>query len=129
MGTTISRVNGAEPVTGYFHLVVSRVNENTFREEYTFYRVLPQTGALELSNTQFDLSTVSSDGTIHRTCWGSGTVLIDFKPKSQSFQATGEGRLTGVDHLEAEVQGKIAIAGLPLNLGKNGKVRKATVTP
>jgi len=127
VGTTVSRLNGADPVTGYFHLLITRVDENTFREEYTFYRLHPKTGVLERSGTQSDLSTIASDGVIHRTSQGSGTVLIDFKPKNQSFQASGEVQFTGADHLQAEVKGKIAVAGMPLGLGKNGKL-KATAS-
>jgi hypothetical protein len=127
VGTTVSRLDTAEPVTGYFHLLITRVDENTFREEYTFYRIHPKTGVLERSGTQSDLTTIASDGVIHRTSQGSGTVLIDFKPKNQSFEASGEARFTGADHLEVEAKGKIAVDGLPLNLGKNGKL-KATAT-
>ncbi len=128
VGTTTSRLDGAEPVTGYFHLVVTRVDDTTFREEYTFYRIHPKTGALECSGTQTDLSTIEGDGMVHRTCKGSGTVLIDYKPKNQSFEAAGEAHIASPDHLEAEVKGKIAVDGMPLNLGKNGKLRKATAT-
>jgi hypothetical protein len=128
VGTTVSRLNGDPPVTGYFHLVVTRVGENTFQEEYTFYRVHPKTGALERSGTQLDLSTIDSTGMVHRSCKGSGTILIDFKPKNQAFEATGEAHFSGSDRLEAEVKGKIAVDGMPLNLGKNGKLRKATAS-
>jgi hypothetical protein len=127
VGTTVSRLDTAEPVTGYFHLLITRVDENTFREEYTFYRRHPKTGVLERSGTQSDLSTIASDGIIHRTSQGSGTVLIDFKPKNQSFQASGEAHFTGAGHLEVEAKGKIAVDGMPLGLGKNGKL-KATAS-
>jgi hypothetical protein len=128
VGTTVSRLDTAEPVTGYFHLLITRVDENTFREEYTFYRIHPTTGVLERSGTQSDLTTIASDGVIHRTSRGSGTVLIDLKPKNQSFEASGEAHFTGADHLEAEAKGKIAVDGMPLNLGKNGKIPKATAS-
>jgi hypothetical protein len=127
VGTTVSRLDTAEPVTGYFHLLITRVDENTFREEYNFYRIHPKTGVLERSGTQSDLSTIASDGVIQRTSRGSGTVLIDLKPKNQSFEASGEARFTGADHLEVEAKGKIAVDGMPLNLGKNGKL-KATAS-
>jgi hypothetical protein len=128
VGTTVSRLDTAEPVTGYFHLLITRVDENTFREEYTFYRIHPKTGVLERSGTQSDLSTIASDGVIHRTSRGSGTVLIDFKPKNQSFEASGEAHFTGADRLEAAATGKIAVDGMPLGLGKRGKIQKATAT-
>jgi hypothetical protein len=128
VGTTTSRLDGAQPVTGYFHLVVTRVDDNTFREEYTFYRVHPKTGVLECSGTQTDLSTIEGDGVVHRTCKGSGTILIDFKPKNQAFEAAGEAHFASPEHLDAEVKGKIAVDGMPLNLGKNGKLRKATAS-
>jgi hypothetical protein len=128
VGTTVSHLDRDPPVTGYFHLLVTRIGENAFQEEYTFYRVHPKTGALERSGTQLDLSTIDSIGAIHRSCKGSGTILIDFKPKNQAFEATGEGRFTSPDRLEAEVKGKIAVDGMPLNLGKNGKLRKATAS-
>jgi hypothetical protein len=113
-------------VTGYFHLAVTRVDANAFREEFLFYRVLPNTVVLEISGTQSYLSTIASSGAIQRTCRGSGTILIDAKPKNQSFEAGGEVHCTGPDRLEAEVQGKIAVDGMPLNSGKNGKLRNAT---
>jgi hypothetical protein len=128
VGTTVSRLDRTEPQTGYFHLLITRVDENTFREEYTFYRTHPKTGVLERSGTQSDLSTIDSNGIIHRSCRGSGTVLIDLKPKNQSFDASGKAHFIGSDHLAAEVKGKIAVDGLPLNLGKKGKLRKATAT-
>jgi hypothetical protein len=128
VGTTVSRLDTAEPVTGYFHLLITRVDENTFREEYTFYRIHPKTGVLERSGTQSDLSTIASDGVIHRTSRGSGTVLIDFKPKNQSFEASGEAHFTGADRLEEAATGKIAVDGMPLGLGKRGKIQKATAT-
>jgi hypothetical protein len=128
VGTAVTRVNGAESVTGYFHVAISRIDANTFREAYTFYRLHPKTGVLERSGTQSDLSTIGSSGVIHRTSQGSGTVLIDFKPKKQSFQASGAAHFTGPDRLEAEAKGKIAVAGMPLNLGKKGKLGKATAT-
>src|SRR5438094_803464 len=78
VGATLSRIGGTEPVSGYFHLVVTRMDENTFREENIFYRVAPKSAALERSGTQSDLSTIESNGVIHRRCRGSGTVLIDF---------------------------------------------------
>src|SRR5205807_9804534 len=48
--------------------------------------------------------------------------------KNQSFEATGEAQFRGPDLLQAELTGKIAVAGMPLNLGKNGKLRKVTAT-
>lgn len=128
VGSTVSQVNQDPAVTGYFHLVISRMDENTFREDYRFYRILPNTGALELSGTQTYLSTIAGSGAIQRTCQGSGTILIGGKPKNQSFEASGAVHFTGPDHLESEVQGKLAVEGMPLNSGKNGKLRKATAT-
>jgi hypothetical protein len=128
VGTAVSRLSGAEPTLAYFHLVVSRMDANTFREEYTFYRIHPQTGVLAPSGTQSVLSAIGADAVIRQTCRGSGTVLIDMEPKKESFEATGEARMTSPELLQAEAQGKIAVDGLPLNLGKNGKLRKATAS-
>ena len=134
VGTTVSRLDGAKPVKGYFHLLITRVDENTIREDYTFYRVQSKTagsseaGGLETSGTESDLSTMESNGAIRRTAQGSGTVLIDFKPKNQSFEASGAAHFTDPDHLEVGVEGKIAVDGMPLGLGKHGKLQKATAT-
>jgi hypothetical protein len=126
VGTAVSRLNDDEPATNYFHLVIARIDENTFREEYTFYRIHPKTGMLERSGTQSVLSTIDSSAAIRQTCRGSGTILIDLKEKNERFEASGQAHFTGPDHLEAEAKGKIAVDGMPLNLGKNGKLRKAT---
>lgn len=102
------------------------MDETTFREEYTFYRIHPKTQALERSGAQTVLSKIGDGGGIDQSCRGSGTVLIDFKAKRQSFEARGEARAADPTHLKAEARGKIAVDGLPLNLGKSGKVRKVT---
>jgi hypothetical protein len=128
VGTAVSRLDGADPATTYFHLLITRVDENTFREEYTFYRIHPKKGVLERSGIQSVLSTIDSGAVIHQTCRGSGTILIDFEAKNESFEASGQAHFTGPGHLEAEVKGKIAVDGMPLNLGKNGKLQKATAS-
>lgn len=91
VGTTVSRLDAAKPVTGSFHLLITRVDANTFREEYTFYRRHPKTGVVERVGTQSDLSTIASNGVIHRTCRGSGTVLIKFKPKKAVLRGQRHG--------------------------------------
>src|SRR5262249_9520777 len=58
VGTTVSRLDSDPPVTGYFHLLITRVGENAFQEEYIFYRIHPNTGLLERSGTQTDLTTI-----------------------------------------------------------------------
>lgn len=126
VGTAVSRLNDAQPVTGYFHLAISRVDDHTFREEYTFYRVHPRTGALERSGTQSILSSIDSRAVIHQACRGKGTILIDLRPKNQSFEASGEAHFTLPDHLESAASGTITVEGMPLNLGKHGQLRKAT---
>lgn len=128
VGTTVSRTDGEAPVTGYFHAVIERVDAGAFREEYIQYRVLPKTGALERAGTQSFRSTIESSGVIRRTYQGSGTVLMDSKPRKQSFEARGEMHSAGPNQLAAEAQGKIAVAGLPFNAGKNGKLQKASAT-
>jgi hypothetical protein len=128
VGTAVSRLGGAEPTMAYFHLVFSRLDANTFREEFTFYRIHPQTGVLAPSGTQSVLSAIGADAVIRQSCRGSGTVLIDMQPKNESFEARGEARMTGPELLQAEAEGRIAVDGMPLNLGKNGKLRKATAS-
>jgi len=128
VGTAVSRLDGADPATTYFHLLITRVDENTFREEYTFYRIHPKKGVLERSGIQSVLSTIDTGAVIHQTCRGSGTILIDCEAKNESFEASGQAHFTGPSHLEAEVKGKIAVDGMPLNLGKNGKLQKATAS-
>src|SRR5262249_34761052 len=126
VGAQVSRVNDAEPTTGYFQLVITRVDGDTFQETYTFYRIDRATGRLERSGTQSLISTIQTNGVIRQSCRGSATVLIDYEPKDQSFEVRGEAQFSTPGRLGSELAGKISGKGMPMNLGKSGKIRKAT---
>lgn len=128
VGVSVSRVQGQEPSTSYFHLTVSRSDPRTFREQYTYYRRDPKTGALAPSGTQTNLAVLEANEQIRCTASADGTILVDYKPKKQSWQTTGVGRCDGPDRFQADVSGKISVDGMPLGLGKRGRIRSARAT-
>jgi hypothetical protein len=128
VGTSVARLQGQEPATTYFHLEITRPNARTFREQFTFFRRNSKTGVLERSGSQTSEAVLEPDGQIRCTASATGTILIDFKPKKQRWQASGAGQCEGTDSFVAQVTGQISVDGMPLGLGKNGRIRKARAT-
>jgi hypothetical protein len=63
---------------------------------------------------------------VRRTCEGKGTILIDFKPKRQTWNATGMLSSASADRIAITVSGKVTVDGLPLRLGRRGQLRRGT---
>jgi hypothetical protein len=128
VGTSVTRLPGQEPATTYFRLVISRPDAGTFRQEFTFFRRNRKTGVLERSGTQTTRAILAPDGGVRCVAEASGTILIDFKPKKQTWQTSGTGRCDGDACFLADVTGRVSVDGMPLGLGRRGKIRKARAT-
>jgi len=125
VGTAQQRIEGQEPLTRYFHLVVRRRDDQTFTMTLRYYRPNPKTGALEVAGVEEGTSTVQPDGSIQRQMQGTGYVLVDNGPKPESHSATGRARATSAGVLEGEASGTIQVDGLPLGVGKRGRIERA----
>jgi hypothetical protein len=125
VGTAQQRVEGQEPLARYFHLVVQRQDARTFAMTVHYFRPNPKTGALEAFGSEQGTSTLLPDGTIQRQMQGTGSVLVENQPKPESHTANGRARATAPGAIEGEASGKIRVDGLPLGLGRSGKIEQA----
>jgi hypothetical protein len=125
VGTAEQRVNDQEPLRRYFHLVVRRRDAGTFETGFHYYRPNPKTGVLEEAGSERGTSTLDADGTVRRSLQGTGTVLIDYRPKPESHSATGHARARAGGGLEGEASGTIDVQGLPFGLGRHGTIESA----
>jgi hypothetical protein len=125
VGTAQQRVEGQEPLTRYFHLAVRRQDARTFVITVSYFRPDPKSGALEAAGSEQGSSTLAPDGTVERRAEGSGSVLVDGRPKPETHSATGRARATAAGTLAGEASGTIRLQGLPLGLGRRGKIERA----
>lgn len=125
VGESVARVQGQDTATTYFHLSVTRAEPGVFHETFTFYRRDSRTGALQPSGTQTNRATLEASGRVRCEAEATGTILIDFKPKKQTWKTTGAGRCEGDDRFCADVSGRISVEGMPLGVGKRGRIRSA----
>ena len=70
-------------------------------------------------------ATLESGGRVRCEAEATGTILIDFKPKKQTWKTSGAGRCEGEDRFSADVSGRISVEGTPLGVGKRGRIRSA----
>jgi hypothetical protein len=125
VGTAQQRVDGEQPLTRYFHLTVRRQGDGAFAMTVQYYRANPQTGALEAAGSEQGTSTLQPDGTVQRRMDGTGQVLFENRPKPEAHSAIGHARATAAGGLEGEANGTIRVDGLPLGIGKRGKIERA----
>jgi len=124
VGTTQQRIEGQASLTRYFHLVARRQDARTFAMTVYYFRPDPKTGVLEPSGTERGTSTLAPDGTIERHSDGSGAVLVDNELKLERHSATGCARATAAGTLAGEASGTIRVEGLPLGMGRRGKIER-----
>jgi hypothetical protein len=125
VGTARQLVDDGDPVTRYFRLLVRRQDARTFETRFRYYRPNPQTGKLEEAGHDRSTSVLQPDGSLRRRLNGSGTVLVQYRPKPERHRAAGRARATSADRLEGDATGTIQVEGLPFGLGRHGQIESA----
>lgn len=125
IGTVQQQVDGKPPLVRYFRLSVRRQGAQAFETRFRYYRPNPKTGLLEEAGSEQGTSVLEPDGTVSRRLEGAGSVLVDYRPKPESYTATGRAHLTAEGRLEGEASGTIRVGGMPFGLGEHGKIEKA----
>ena len=125
IGTCKQTTNAEQAETKYFHGVVEQLDPDTFESKFQYYRLDKETGdALSAGETTV-ITTLQPDGAATSKMTGKGEVLINNKPKNQEHELTEVVKCVDDGRLEGEGSGVIRVSGMPLGLGKKGKVRKA----
>lgn len=128
IGTCEQSTDGEEAENKYFHAKFQQTGDNTFAGKFTYYRFDMKTGeALNIGETTIT-STVQADGTIRNEIVGKGKVLVNNDPKDQQHEVTEILTIVDDKTMKGKIDGKISVSGLPLGIGRNGRIRNAEST-
>lgn len=126
IGTCQQSTDGQQADDKYFHAVIKTLNDSSYQGDFDYYRLDPKTGKPLPIGTTRVVTTVGADGNATSTITGKGIVLVDEKPKNQEHKLTEKIVGTGNNSLQSKGTGTISVSGMPLGLGKNGKVKDST---
>lgn len=106
----------------YFHACVRESNKSRFEAQFDYYR-LDSAGAPVRIGGSIVVVTIASDCTAVGRVIGDGEVLVDRKSKKQEHDITESLTWLAPDQLQARGSGTLKVYGMPLGVGKLGKVR------
>lgn len=106
----------------YFRAVITEANSGCFKAEFEYFRT-GDGGKLTRIGGSSVTTTISSDCQATTRIVGSGELLVDNKPKKQEHDLTECLTTTGPSAIAARGSGSLKVLGMPLGLGKLGKVR------
>lgn len=125
IGTCKQSTDGQQAEDKYFHAVIQPSGSNSYRCNFEYYRADPNTGAPLAIGGSSAVISLNSDGTVKSVINGKGTILVNKSPKNQSHQLNEVLTSNGGGGLQGQGTGTISVNGMPLGLGKNGKVRSS----
>lgn len=124
VGTCVQSTDGKATDNKYFHAVIKQSGPDTYETVFEYYRLDPQTGATIKVGTTAMATTVAADGAATNRITGKADILIDPKTlKPEQHDLSEVLRVSPAGGLEGTGSGSIKVSGLPLGLGKNGKVQ------
>ena len=125
IGTCDQTTDGDETESKYFHAKVRQTDECAFRTEFGYYRADPGTGAPVRAGSATMISTIRPDGTVKNSVTGEGSMYVFDQLKPQKHEYAEEIRPTAEGTMEGSGSGTLRVEGMPLGLGKKGKIRDA----
>ena len=106
----------------YFHVSIREEGASCYSARFDYYR-LDSSGALSRIGGSSVIVTVAPDCSATGRVTGNGEVLVDHKPRRQEHDLTESFALVGEGQMQARGKGTLKVSGMPLGLGKLGKVR------
>lgn len=126
VGTCEQSTDGKQADNKYFHAVVRQIDDSTFDSQFEYFRLDKKTGSpLRIGNSTVT-TTVAADGTARNKITGKGIVLVNNEPKNQTHSLLEVLSCASAGSMQGQGSGTIKVGGMPLGLGKNGKVQSAT---
>lgn len=123
VGVCEQSTNGEKAENKYFHALIKQIDDNNFNTQFEYYRADPQSGKPLIIGTSAVSTNIGADGTVRNRITGKGIIMVDTKPKNQQHDLV-EVLTSSGSGLRGTGSGKISVSGLPLGVGKNGKVEK-----
>lgn len=122
IGTCKQSTDGKQADDKYFHASVRQTSPNTFETQFEYYRLDSKTGQLVRAGGSSVVTTIAPDGTAKSKITGNGQILVNNSPKNQQHDLM-EVLSFGDSGLQGKGTGTLSVSGMPLGLGKKGKVR------
>ncbi len=124
IGTCVQSTNGKAAKNKYFHAIIKQPGPHTYEAVFEYYRLDPQTGVPIAAGSAIMATTVAPDGRATSTITGNGQVLLDpTTPKPEHHDLAEVLRVSPSGGLEGTGSGTIEVSGMPLGVGKRGRVR------
>ncbi len=129
IGTVSQSTDGKFSDTKYFHVATKQLTPDIFETVFTYYRLDEKTGAPVLSGVSGMATKIDDSGLATNTLIGKGDIMVEPNSwKTETHEITELLRTAPAGGLEGTGSGKISVIGMPLNAGKNGKVKGYTST-
>lgn len=122
IGTCEQSTDGKKADNKYFHALVKQIDTNTFSTTFDYYRIDKKTNMPIRIGDTIVTTTIGADGMAKSKITGKGIMLVNDKPKNQQHELQETLTLAGSGNLQGQGNGKISVSGMPLGLGKNGKI-------
>lgn len=124
IGTVSQCTDGKFGDTKYFHAATKQLSLDTYETVFTYYRLDAKSGAPVPAGVSGIATKIDTFGTATNSTTGKGDVLVDVDTrKSETHELTEVLRTSPTGGLQGTGSGKISVTGMPLGLGKNGKVQ------
>jgi hypothetical protein len=129
IGTVSQSTDGKFADTKYFHAITKQLSPDIYETVFTYYRLDEKTGSPVLSGVSGIATKIDAAGTATNSVTGKGDILIDVNTwKPETHELTEVLRVSATGGLEGTGRGSIVVIGMPLNVGKNGKVQNYSST-
>lgn len=126
IGTCEQSTDGQKADDKYFHTLIKQQDDGTFVSKFEYYRLDVSSGKMLKIGDSTITTTIRPDGVAQNRITGKGIILVNNKPKNQEHEFTEELTNAGGDSLNGVGAGKISVSGMPLGLGKSGKIQNET---
>lgn len=110
--------------TKYFHAVTRQLSADIYESVFTYYRLDDKTGAPVLAGASGMATKIDAAGTATNTLTGKGDIMVDVNSwKPETHELTEILRTSPTGGVQGTGSGSISVTGMPLGLGRKGKVR------
>jgi hypothetical protein len=129
VGTVSQSTDGKAGSPKYFHSVTKQLSPDIYESVFTYYRLDDKTGDPVLVGVSGMATKIDTAGTATNRVTGKGDILVDVNTwKPETHDLTELLRTSPTGGLVGTGGGSISVTGMPLGLGKNGKVQGYTST-
>lgn len=128
IGVCQQTTDGEKADDKYFHVAVRKTGDNAFESHFEYYRLDPKSGAPQRAGESLVSTTIGPDGAACSKIKGSGTVMVFSSLKTQRHEVCETAKSDGANGVHSEGKGTVCVNGMPLGLGKNGKITSTKST-